>query len=123
MTQAALHFGGGAAIGCGRLGGEEFAQERHGAGRPVRGVVAAGGSRGPAVLVVTGHRAQIIAIEFIEARAPEAEFICGRDGGEFAAPEGGEDCTDQRSAEAVGELAIMFFIAARMAVPPGAGER
>ncbi len=115
VAQTALHFGGGAAIRGGRLGGEEFAQQGFSAVGPVRSVVAAGGAGRPAVLVVPGDGAQIIAVKFVEAGAAQAEFVCGGGAGEFRAPESGEDFTDQRSTEAGGKLAIMFFIAARMA--------
>ena len=123
VAQAALHFGGGAAIGRGRAGREQLAQEGLGAGWPVRGVVAAGSSRGPAVLVVAGHGAQIVAIELVEASAAQAELRGGIRGGDFGAAKGGEHFADQRSAEAVRELAIMFFIAARMAARGWFGER
>ena len=117
LAQTAQHFGGGAAVGCGRFGREQLAQERLGAGRPVRRVVATGGGRRPAILVVAGDGAQIIAIELVEASAAQAELIGGDHGRDFGAPKGGEDFADQGNAEAVGELAIMFFIAARMAQP------
>ena len=121
-AQATMHFGGGAAIGRGRFGGEQLAQECRDAVGPVRGVVAARSSRRPAVFVVAGNGAQIVAVEFVEASATEAEFICGRDGRDFVAPEGGENFADQRSAETVGELKIIFFMVARMTVPSGLGE-
>ena len=121
-AQAAMDFGGGAAIGRGRFGGEQLAQKRLGAVGPVRGVVAARGARRPAVFVVAGDSAQIVAVEFVEASATEAEFICGRDGRDFVATEGGEDFADQRSAKTVGELKIIFFMAARMAARCGLGE-
>lgn len=67
------------------------------------------------VLVVAGGGAQIVAVEFVEAGAAQAELLGGGDGGDFVAAESGEDFADQGSPETVGELAIMFFIAERMA--------
>ena len=122
LAQAALHFGGGAAIGCGRLGGEELAQEWRGARRPVRGVVAARGAGRPAILLVAGASPQIVGVEFVEASATQTELRCGRDGGDRATAEAGEHFADQRSTETVGELTIMFFIAARMAARGWFGE-
>ncbi|MGH9580535.1 MAG: DUF4372 domain-containing protein, partial [Terriglobales bacterium] len=66
--------------------------------------------------------AQIVTVEFVAARAPEAELNCGHDAWDFAAPEGGEDFADQGSAEAVGERTIIFFMAARMVERRGLGE-
>ena len=76
-AQAALPFGGGAAIGRGRFGGKQFAQERGGAVGPVGGVIATGGSRRPAILVVAGGSPEIVAVKFVEAGAAQAEFIRG----------------------------------------------
>ena len=121
-VQAAMDFGGGTAIGRGRAGGEQFAQERRGAARPVRGVIAAGGTRSPVLGRVTGDGAQVVTVEFVEARAAAAEFGGGADGGDFVAAEGGEDFADQGRPEAMGELTIMFFIAARMVGKRGLGE-
>ena len=122
LAQTAQHFGSGAAIGRRRLGGEELAQERRGARRPVRGVVAARGAGRPAVLLVAGGSAQIIGVEFVEASATQTELRGGRDRRDCAVPEGGEHGADQRSAETVGELTRMFFIAARMAPRSKLGE-
>jgi hypothetical protein len=71
--------------------------------------------------VVTGDGAQIPAAEFVEARAAEAEFIGGRDAGDFVAAESGAHFANQGRTEAMGELTIMFFIAARMARRRGLG--
>jgi len=61
-----------------------------------------------------GDGAQIIGIELVEAGAAQAEPVGGRAGGDVVAAEGGQDFADQRGSETMGELAIMFFIAARM---------
>ena len=121
-AQAAMHFGSGAAIGRGRAGREELAQKGFEATRPVLSVITARGTRRPAVFVVAGNGAQVVAVKFVEARAPKAEFSGGRDGRDFVAPEGGEHFADQRSAKPVGELQIIFFMGARMAVRGRLGE-
>lgn len=121
-AQTAMHFGGGAAVGRRWFGAEQLAQQRLGAGRPVWGVVPAGGSGRPAVLVVAGGGAEVVGVEFVEAGAAQAELIGGEDGGEFVATEGSEDFADQGSAEAVRELAVMFFIVARLGQWGGLGE-
>ena len=114
-AQPTMDFGGGAAIRGGRFGREQLAQERCGAVRPVGSVITPGGSRHPAVLVVVCDAPQIIAVEFVEAGAAQAELVRSGEGGDFIAAESGEDFTDQRSTQTVRELTIMFFIAARMA--------
>jgi hypothetical protein len=122
-AQPTMHFGGGTAIRRGRFRREQFAQEWFGAVGPVGSVIATGGSRRPAIRAVAGGTPEIVAVKFVEAGAAQAEFIGRGGGGEFRAPESGEDFTDQRSTEAGGKLAIMFFIAARMAEPARPDER
>ena len=121
-AQPPMHLRGGAAIGRGRFGGEQFAQQRFGAVGPVGSVIAPGGSGRPVFRAVACRRPEIGAVEFVEAGAAQAELVGGDDGGDFAAAEGGEEFADQRSPEAGGKLAIMFFIAARMAEPARTDE-
>ena len=108
-AQAAEDFGGSTAVGRGRLGREQFAQERFGAVGPVRSVVAAGGSRRPARRVRSSRGAQIVAVEFVEACATQTELIRGDGGGDLVAAEGGEEFADQGRTETMRELTIMFF--------------
>ena len=122
-AQAAVDFRGGAAIGRGWFGREQFAQEGCGAVGPVRSVVAAGGGGRPVVLVMPRDRAQIIGIELVEACATQAELVRGGAGGDVVAAEGRQDFADQRGTETMGKLAIMFFIAARMPRPAALDER
>jgi len=113
-AQAAVDFGGGEAIGRGRLGGEQFAQEGFGTVGPDRRVVPAGNARRPTVLVVMRGGTEIIGIQFVEASATQAEFIRGGAGRDLVAAESSQDFADQGRAEAVGKLAVMLFIARRM---------
>lgn len=107
-AQAAVDFGGGAAIGRGGLGGEQFAQERLDAGGPGRRVIAAGSAGRPEGCRRAGGGAEIIGIEFVEAGAAQTELFGGAGGGNFVAAEGGEQFADQGGAEAMGELPVMF---------------
>ena len=47
----------------------------------------------------------------------------GAGGGDFVPAEGDEEFVDQGSTEAMGELATLFFMVARMRVRRGVGER
>lgn len=73
--------------------------------------------------MVVCEAAEIVAVKFVEAGATQAEFIRRGGSGEFLPPESGEDFTDQRSTQTARELAIMFFIAARMTEPAQTDER
>jgi hypothetical protein len=118
-----MDFRGREAVGRGRFDREEFAQEGFDARRPLGGVIPAGGPGRPEVGLRAGNGAEIVGVEFVEAGAAEAELLRGGGGGEFASPEGREDFADQGSAEAVRELAIMFFMSASLAEPPAANQR
>jgi hypothetical protein len=85
-------------------------------------VVATRGARRPAIPLLACDGAKIVAVEFVEAGAPEPELIGGGVRRDFVAAEGGEEFTDQRRTETMGELTIMFFMAARMREGSGLGE-
>ena len=89
---------------------------------PVGSVIATGDSGRPAILVVACRSPEIVAVKFVEAGATQAEFVCGDGGRDFVAAEGGEEFADQRRTETMGELTVMFFIAARMRTRLGVGE-
>ena len=86
-------------------------------------VIAARGAGRPELRRRARDGAEIIAVEFVEAGATQAELVGGGGGGDFVAAEGGEEFTDQRRTETMGELTIMFFKAARMRERSGVGER
>ena len=113
-TQATMNFGGGKAVRSRRAGGQEFAHECFGALGPVRRVIAARLTRSPAMLLMSGSGTQVIGIKFVEAGSAQSELFGGQGSGQFAASKSGENFTNQRCAQAVGQLAIMFFIAAKM---------
>ena len=116
-AQPAVDFGGGAAIRRGWFDREQFVQERFGAMGPVGSVVAAGGGGRPVVLLMPRGRAEVIGIELVEARATQAEFIGGGAGGNVGVAESRQDFADQRGTETMGELAVMFFTAAKLGLP------
>lgn len=113
-AQAAMNFGGGKAVRSRRTNRQEFAHEPFSALRPVRRVIAARTPRSPAVMLMPGSGTEVIGIELVETGATQPEFFGGDRGGQFAAPKGGQDLTDQRCAQPVRKLTIMFFIAAKM---------
>lgn len=61
-----------------------------------------------------GGSPQIIGVKLVEARAPQVQLLSGVNGGQFITAKSGKDFTDQRSAQTVRELAIVFFITAKM---------
>src|SRR6185312_17129301 len=61
-----------------------------------------------------GGSPQIIGVKLVEARAPQVQLLSGVSGGQFITTKSGKDFTDQRSAQTVRELAIVFFITAKM---------
>ena len=113
-AQAAMDFGSGKAVRSRRASRQEFAHECFGALRPVRRVIATRMTGSPAVLLIPGSGTKVIGIELVETGATQSEFFCGDRAEQFAAPKGGQDFTDQRIAQSVRELTIMFFIAAKM---------
>src|SRR5208337_3671121 len=78
-------------------------------------MISSRGSWLPTLLLAAGCGMEIVRIEFIKASASQTEFFGGHRGGEFLSPEGRKHLADQRSAETMGKLAIMFFIDRRMA--------
>jgi hypothetical protein len=97
-------FAGGEAVVGGRLGGEAFAEQGRDVFRPGRGVIAAGDAGRPEVLLVMSAGVKIVGVEFVEAAAGKAEAGGGLIGVELTRAEAGEDVTDQRRGETVGEL-------------------
>ena len=78
-------------------------------------MISSRGSGLPALLLAAGGGPEIGRIKFIKASASQTEFFGGHRGGEFLSSEGPKHLADQRSAETMGKLAIMFFITRRMA--------
>jgi hypothetical protein len=73
-------------------------------------VIAPGAARNPAVLLATGGSAEIVGIELVETRPPDAETGCSQVGREFVVTECAQDLADQRWAETVRKLAVVLFM-------------
>ena len=88
--------------------------------RPGGSVLAAGDPERPEVLRGGGRAgAQVIGVEFVEARAPEPALAGGAGGGELLSAELSQDGTDQRRGETMRALA--FFIRREQRQPDGLG--
>ena len=77
----------------------------------------------PVVLLMSGSGPQVIGIKLVETSAAQAQLFGGGGGGQFMAPKSGKDLTDQRRAQTVRELTIVFFIAAKMGQRPPNNQR
>ena len=121
-AEAAMRFGGGKPIGCGRFGRKEFAQERLDARGPMRSVIPPGNAGRPDKLLAAGNGTKVIRVKQIETGAAQCEGLRGGAGGDFAPAKRSQDFADQRSAEAVRELAIMLFITWKMTETSARGE-
>lgn len=118
-AKAAEEFGGDEAIRCGWADAQQLAHERLDFRRPFLCVVAPRGAGDPIGFATFGAGAKIIGVKLVEAGASEFEAT-GRLGGvKLLATEGSKDFANQRSAVAVGQLAVVFFIGRRM---PEAGD-
>ena len=114
QVQAAEHFRSGQAVRGRRFGGEQFAQQRLNARRPIWSMIPTRCTGLPTINLAAGCRTQIVGIEFIEAGASKAKLFGGGGSGDTARPQGRENLTYQRSAKTMGKLPIMFFIGRRM---------
>ena len=64
----------------------------------------------------------MVSVEFVKASGPEPELIGGGVRRDLVAAEGGRQFADQGFSETMGELTIMFFMAANMPERNGLGE-
>jgi len=118
-AEAALEFGGDETVRRGRTGTQQLAHERFDVWMPLRGVIAAGSSRSPVGFAALGAGAEVIGVELVETGASEFETASRLGSVKLPTTEGGEDLADQRNAEAMRQLAIVFFIASRLAESGG----
>src|SRR5271155_5568077 len=68
----------------------------------------------PQVLPMLGGGPQVIGIKLVEPSAAQVQLLSGGRGRQFIAPKSSKDFTDQGCAQTVRELAIVFFIVAKM---------
>ena len=114
---AAMNLGGGKAVGAGRPGTEQLAQQGEYGGRPRRTLVAAGNTWLPLVLAAQRTEAQVAGIKHIEAAAAHAEFRGGISGGNGPGAEAGEDIPNEGGCVAAAQLLVGF---SRASIPqPG----
>ena len=71
-------------------------------------------ARSPGLSVSSGGGVQVVGVEFVESGASQVEFLCGGGSRQFATAKSSENFTDQRRAQTVRKLTVMFFIAAKM---------
>ena len=112
--ETAMNFGGGKAVGSRRTSREKFAHERFNALRPIGSMITTRMAGSPEVLLIFGSGPQVIGIKLVEPSAAQVQFLSGGSGGQLITAKSSEDFTDQRCAQTVRELAIVFFIAAKM---------
>jgi len=66
------------------------------------------------VVLMSGGGTEIIGIKLVKTSATQAQFFSGGGGGQFVASKSSKDFTDQGRAQTVRQLAIVFFIVAKM---------
>ena len=74
----AEHLAGSEAVGSWRVAAEPFVQKRVHLSGPVRPMIAARNARDPGGLLMLGAGLKVIAVDFIEARAGQAQLLDGR---------------------------------------------
>ena len=105
---AAVQFAGDARVGTRRLGGEKFGDQGGDFGGPVALVIAAGATGRPGVGVAVGARLEVVAVEFVEAGAGQAQFVGGGAGGELPGAVAVEQVADEGRREAFAELELFI---------------
>ena len=68
----------------------------------------------PEVLLIFSSSPQVIGIKLVEPSPAQVQLLSGSGGGQLITAESSEDFADQRGAQTVRELAIVFFITAKM---------
>ena len=116
-VEAAFELAGGKAVARWRSRAEELAQERFDSLRPRRAMVATGGARSPGPAAVRGAGAEVIGVDLVKPGAANTEFGGSGACRQLPVAEGAQDFADVRRSEAMEELLIVFFIAAKMPEP------
>jgi hypothetical protein len=114
-VEAEEEFAGDSAVSARRSGGEEFGGQGDGFGGPMGMVVAARESWGPGLGPTGGAGAEVIGVEFVEARTGQSQFGSGGAGANLAGAETVKEVTDERGGQAFDQL--LFFIGAK--IPEG----
>jgi hypothetical protein len=112
--ETAMNFRGCKAVGSRGTSREQFTHERFNARRPIGGMIATGMAGSPEVVLIFGSGPQVIGIKLVEPGAAQVQLLSGGRGGQLITTKSGKDFPDQRCAQTVRELAIMFFIVEKM---------
>lgn len=67
----------------------------------------------PEVLLIFGSGSQVIGIQLVKPSATQVQLLSGSGSGQFITTKSGKDFKNQRRAQTVRKLAIVFFIAAK----------
>lgn len=102
--QPAMQFAGGGAVGGGRLGGKEFGEQQGDFVRPVGVMIAAGKSGRPNLGLTLGAGAEVLAVEFVEARSGQAQLPGRVAGRKFFVAMAGQEMTDDGGRQAFDQL-------------------
>jgi hypothetical protein len=107
-VEPATQFAGDGAVRARWLGGEKFGDQGGDFGGPVALVIAAGQTGRPGVGVAVGARLEVVAVEFVEAGAGQAQFVGGGAGGELPGAVAVEQVADEGRREAFAELELFI---------------
>jgi hypothetical protein len=103
-VEAPVQFAGGGAVGGGRLGGQELGEQRHDFIRPNGMVIAAGNTGRPNLDLTLGAGAEVLAVEFVEARPGQSQFPSRFPGREITGSMAGQEMTDEGSGQTFDQL-------------------
>ncbi len=104
----AMHFRSGEAVGSGRVGTQQLAQQSEDQRRPLGKTVAAGTPRLPVALSALSAGAQIVGIEAIETAATQSQFSGRGACGQSLPAEACQDITNEGSGMAAVQLLVVF---------------
>ena len=113
-TQTAMNLGSGETVRSWGSSRKQFADERFRARGPAGSMIAARMAWSPGLSAALGGGTEVVGVKFVKSGASQVEFIGGGGGRQFATAKSGENFTNQRCAQTVRQLTIMFFIAAKM---------
>lgn len=103
-VEPAVEFAGGGTVRRGRLGGQEFGEQRHDFIRPNGVVITAGNPGRPNFGLPLGAGAEVLAVEFVEARSGQSQFPRRFPGRERTGAMAGQKMTDQGRGQTFDEL-------------------
>ena len=81
--ESAKQFAGGGAVGGGRFGSQKLLEQGDDLGRPIGAMIATGSAGTPSWALATRTGTQVVAEEFVEPAARQAQFLGGLSGREL----------------------------------------